>query len=121
LTCSFSFQKIQKDLLDSIFKTTFEYFDAYYQKRDKITQLNACNGIVKPLNSIFNIIPTIALFTGINIQDYSNLCDKFCTSLKSKLTDYLFVVNENNSQNMKTLTYSLFAQFESINVNIIVI
>ena len=112
-------QKIQQDLLDSIFNNTFEYFDVYYQKRNKITKLNALTGLVRPLSSIFNIIPTIALFTGINIQDYSNLCEKYCLNLKSKLTDYLFVVNENNGQNMKILTYSLFSQLESIKVKII--
>lgn len=56
----------------------------------------------------------MALYTGINVQDYSYLCDKLSGSLRDNFTEYLFFVNEKNAGNIKTLVNSIYMQWENL-------
>jgi hypothetical protein len=69
-------------------------------------------------NPICNVVPTIALYTGINAQDYAYLVEKLSSELKDTWTRNLFVINEKNSGSIKTLANSIFAQWEAITVGI---
>lgn len=60
------------------------------------------------------MIPTIALFTGINTQDYAYLCENLRARLEENFTQYIFFINEKNSANIKTLVNSIFSQWEAI-------
>ena len=60
------------------------------------------------------MIPTIALHTGINTQDYSSLCDNLTDRLKNESTNNLFFINEKNSSNIKALVNSIFSQWENL-------
>lgn len=66
------------------------------------------------LNPICNVIPTVALYTGINVQDYSYLCDKLSGSLRENFSEYLFFVNEKNAHNIKSLVNSIYTQWENL-------
>ena len=110
-------QDIHQDLFDSIYDNTFQYFSFYYNKRVLCSSsvLDGLNGTDKiRFNPICNVIPTIALYTGINSQDYSYLCDNLSESLKNTWTRNLFYVNEKNSNNIKSLANSIFAQWENV-------
>lgn len=61
-----------------------------------------------------NVIPTIALFTGINTQDYAYLCQNIRVKLEENFTQNIFFINEKNSANIKTLVNSIFSQWEAI-------
>jgi len=109
--------KIQEDSLDSLFESTLEYFDNYYIRRiidQDERQHEHAGEDIEPINSIFNIIPTVALFTGINIHDYSDLSVNLCERLSDKFTKFLFYINEKNCTSVKNLMYSLFTQLEEI-------
>lgn len=68
-------------------------------------------------NPICHVIPTIALFTGINFQDYASLCDSLGERLKEKFTQNIFWISEQNSQNIKSLSNSIFTQWNNISVS----
>ncbi len=115
-------KKIHHDLFESVFEDTNEYFNYYLDKR-QACNLAAVDSIKNEadkflFNPICHVIPTIALFTGINFQDYSCLCENLTEKLKTKLTKHIFVISEQNTPNIKSLTSSIFAQWENItNVN----
>lgn len=110
-------KEIHKDLFDSIYDNTFEYFNFYNNKR--ILCASGVRGTQGQsggmlLNPICNVIPTIALYTGINSQDYAYLCDKLSDELQKTWTNNLFYINEKNASNIKTLVNSLYAQWDVV-------
>jgi hypothetical protein len=109
-------QEIHKDLFSSIYDNTFQYFNFYYNKRVLCSSANL-NSERTVFNPICNVIPTIALYTGINSQDYAYLCDNLNKELKDTWSRNLFIINEKNSSNIKNLANSIFAQWESITVS----
>lgn len=108
----FYFKEIHHDLFESIYFNIVEYF-GYYAKKREVCDLNQIL-----FNPICNVIPTIALHTGINTQDYSSLCDNLTERLKTENTKNLFFINEKNSSNIKTLANSIFVQWENILVRL---
>lgn len=70
------------------------------------------------MNPIFNIIPTITLFTGISSQDYQSLYDNLVAQMKRQCTRNIFVLSEKNTVNMKSILNSIYAQWEAIKVSI---
>jgi len=117
----FFFKTIHEDLFESVYKNIVEYYNYYSNKRSasKEASLKLINDNNELLfNPICHVIPTIALFTGINFQDYSSLCDRLGDRLKDQFTPNIFWISEQNSQNIKTLSNSLFSQWSSISVNI---
>lgn len=111
---------ILKDSLNLLNKQTLDYFSDYYYRRLEAQQTIFENDNDDEddlsLSSVFSIIPTITLFTGINVKDYSNLCENLSDNLRGSFTKYLFTINETNCQNIKNLLQSLFAQFKAIHV-----
>lgn len=115
-------QKIHEDLFESIYGNTVEYFDYYRQRRIQ------CNRGTQNLdldsdddekefifNPICHVIPSIALFTGINFQDYASLCESLTDRLEAKFTEHVFYISEKNSQNIKSLANSIFSQWANKN------
>lgn len=102
-------KEIHQDLFESTYENILQYFDYYAFKRA------VCTGSSQEIifNPICNVIPTIALFTGINTQDYAYLCDNLSEKLKENFSQNLFFINEKNSNNIKTLVNSIFSQWES--------
>lgn len=124
-------EKIHGDLFNSVAAKTVEYFQYYMNKRralENFESANQTNNVKRKslapvassltssqlhLNPLFKIIPTIALFTGINTQDFANLYENLLTVLKKQLTRHVFVMNEKNTQNMKSVLNSINSQWES--------
>ncbi len=123
LNNSINKQKIHQDLFESIYANTVEYFDYYLIKRkacnlSKSKTSHSNDDEEKFLfNPICHVIPTIALFTGINFQDYASLCDNLSLKLQNEFSENLFLISEKNSQNIKSLANSLFSQLENSFVN----
>lgn len=109
-------KEIHEDVFNSIYVNTTEYFNYYLQRR---VECNLGNQYLNDKNNIFifnpisHVIPTIALFTGINFQDYASLCENFSDKLQRNFTKHMFLISEKNSQNMKTLVNSIVSQHES--------
>jgi hypothetical protein len=113
--------KMHEYLLESIYENTNNFFEFYSDKRLKISRSNSTNNIRNEergiiLNPICNVIPTIALFTGINGYDYNHLCESYIDLLKHNCT-HLFTIGENNSQNVKSILNSIYSQWEKDLVN----
>ncbi|RNA01837.1 origin recognition complex subunit 3, partial [Brachionus plicatilis] len=103
-------QEIHHDLFESTYDNIVQYFDYYAFKRAVCT--SSSEDII--FNPVCNVIPTIALFTGINTQDYAYLCQNLRIKLEENFTQNIFFINEKNSANIKTLVNSIFSQWESI-------
>lgn len=110
-------QKIHEDLFDSIHANTVEYFDYYLQRRIECnigsSKLDLTEDEHLMFNPICHVIPTIALFTGINFQDYASLCESLTDQLQTNFTRHVFSISEKNSQNIKSLANSIFTQWEN--------
>lgn len=110
-------QEIHEDLFKSIYENTTEYFDYYLRRRIECNQgniaLNTDDDDKLMFNPICHVIPTIALFTGINFQDYASLCCSLTDKLEEKFTENVFFISEKNSQNIKSLANSIFSQWEN--------
>lgn len=114
-------QEIHEDVFNSIYENTIEYFDYYLQRRIECDLGNQNLNNKENMfifNPICHVIPTIALFTGINFQDYASLCENFTDKLETNFTKHMFFISEKNSQNMKSLVNSIFSQHESNMVDI---
>jgi hypothetical protein len=96
-------KSIHDDLFKAIRANAEDYFKFYEQKRE------ACAH-----NPLCAVIPTIALYTGINVQDYAHLCEKLGRALQETFGDYMFHVNEKNSANIRTLVSAIYSQWESM-------
>lgn len=110
-------QKIHEDLFESIYESTNEYFEYYLKRRIECSHGNSKMNVDEEdekliFNPICHVIPTIALFTGINFQDYASLCERLTNKLETKFTKYVFYISEKNSQNIKSLTNSIYFQWE---------
>ena len=86
-------------------------------KRKSLAPISAHATSHLHLNPLFKIIPTIALFTGINTQDFANLYENLLSVLKKQLTRHVFIMNEKNTQNMKSVLNSINSQWESDTVS----
>jgi len=107
-------------LFNSIYENTIEYFDYYLQRRIACNQGNIQLKVDDEDKLIFNpichVIPTIALFTGINFQDYASLCENLTNKLEDDFSQNIFFISEKNSNNLKSLTNSIFSQWETKNI-----
>ena len=113
-------QSIHEDLFNSVYNNITEYFSYYSGKRHACQQANSKLTSEEDkllFNPICHVIPTIALFTGINFQDYSSLCERLSDRLKTNFTAKIFWVSEQNSQNIKTLSNSIFSQWNNVSVS----
>lgn len=55
----------------------------------------------------------------INLKDYASLCDSLGERLKDQFTRNIFWISEQNTQNIRTLSNSIFTQLTNILVRII--
>ena len=101
-----------------MYNETKEYFNHYSLKRVGERLANVSLGDHALLNPVCRVIPTVALFTGINTQDYSNFTENLADKLRVSLTKHLFVVSEKNAQNIKSLTNSVMSQWEKCSVRL---
>ena len=113
-------QQIHTDLFNSIYENTTEYFNYYLDKRlaCSLGSLKLSENADEKLlfNPICHVIPTIALFTGINFQDYESFCVNLSEKLRRSFSPHVFYVSEKNSQNIKSLANSIFSQWENNSV-----
>ena len=96
----------------SICDSTIDYYNYYEKKRQSYTYLNSSRNEFDSINPICHVIPTIALHTGINAHDYNHLSDSLVDHLKTNFTNFLFVLNEKNANNLKSLIGSICFQSE---------
>ncbi len=95
----------------TICDSTIDYYNYYEKKRQSYTYLNSVREH-DSINPICHVIPTIALHTGINAHDYNHLSDSLVDHLRINFTKYVFVLNEKNATNLKSLIGSICFQVE---------
>ena len=107
-------------MFNSIYENTLEYFDYYLQRRIACNEGNIHLNLDEDDKLIFNpichVIPTIALFTGINFQDYASLCENLTDKLEEDFSENVFFISEKNANNLKSLANSIFSQWETKNI-----